>query len=70
MDRERETPEVAQVFHKLEFEKYAWLALVNKALVILNKWELSPTHVICVFLPPAPPPHGGFIQLPWGACSL
>lgn len=69
MDRERETPEVAQVFHKLEFEKYAWLALVNKALVILNKWELSPTHVICVFLLP-PPPDGGFIQLPWGACSL
>lgn len=52
VDRERETPEVAPVFHKLEFEKYAWLALVNKALVIWNKWELSPTHVICVFLPP------------------
>lgn len=68
VDREREIPEVAQVFHKLKFEKYAWLALVNKALVIWSKWELSPTHVICVFLPP--PPMGASFSFLGEACSL
>lgn len=49
-DGEWEGPEVAQVFHKLEFEKHAWLLF----LVIPSKWQLSLTHVVCVFPLPAP----------------